>query len=822
MSNAKTSTVYLKDINNFIAGKIKSFNSLEGYHNALLNDDQEVLPFLERVIMNAHKYQQLQSKYAADAKSQYKLFKALTIWLYAINGVALFVLFVVLVDKVLRTEMGLSQVQLVLAFALTIVITNFFFMMCASAFKDKADDLKSIEAALPSHIDSYFNDFNNTHGVAMYYALKRNLSEARDSPWIKEIDTYFKEYVRINPKTKIVTYYPSVAEIRVNDDWHKLVDTLYSSTLQKFVKNGASNRDEIETILRFTDDMAMVKDIVVESTSLKEYFINPKYNSVGVEHITEEQLVTIVKTEIVPVFNIKKGIYKFANMGISENTKGLKSLGTFEDVGDGLFSCQNNPICSLAHYDATTGKYDLYAGEVGEGTLLVNKNGSDIYLFDTNNNPHNLAVSVRESPNNVVTVNVANNSVSLLHAALNLLRNPLADKLVAISQKHDNMIKFVDIESLIVSQLEIAYGTEFVSLIKSSLTDILQIVDERISLLASIDGPNNQLYLSSKEFIDKFSSLKFKDFSNLYYHVVKLDNVCNALYTTIQTNLATGKSASNNSFTNENRSLSMKRFVLINASITLVIGYAYFALGQFNSFERTGTSNITHTFHATLDKVFMFGVPLVFVFFLIVLMVSWYKKQEALTTFNRDVLVENGADLMTALGRLKDDVHDVYDSITSNKNANLSGEMPLSQISIPPEKITLLHEHAIQTLTSLDKCNLLIEGSDVELPFPWTDISINMISVGLCAFVLFVVLTRVSPIQTIDDIKRLIKIRTSGDVSQLSNATDDEVSAILKLVAFLVFVMVVGMFSIKLLHSTFDLQKGLYNSPYYGKLKCAK
>ena len=461
--------------------------------------------------------------------------------------------------------------------------------------------------------------------------------------------------------------------------------------------------------------------------------------------------------------------------------------------------------------------------------------GNDCYLYKQRFSSIGTSVSVKK----------------LFDSVKHLVRK----QLVSVCEKHDFKINLLNMEKDIKDRLAVAHGPDFLIAVGNEISDLLEKVqqecqDAQKRKLEESKEPKNEMslenkYISVDGFIEKFDKLTFAEFMSMGTNVDTLAAGVSHLNGQISQQIADNRSATNNIFLAKERQLSSyKMFVGFGTAIAV---FAYFQIvlkgfinqsndGKNPTKSNTGKGKSIYKVSkdiidgVSVDSYFRMFVPLIFLVLSVIIVVSWIKKTEALNDYNRDVLEKNGAALVENTTEMKSQWEMIQKKYTGNTKEQKNKFTPntlLKDMTIVKEDKVTLYNWLVGSVDLLDKCNLLFDGADIDLQFPWMDITINLAIAAVCLIVASFVLYKLSPSTLLSDLKQLyieMKRSKAGETVDLSRWCEDDtedISVSLKFVGFIIFLMIMWMFGSKLMDSAENYKMGLYNSKYYKEDRCA-
>lgn len=412
----------------------------------------------------------------------------------------------------------------------------------------------------------------------------------------------------------------------------------------------------------------------------------------------------------------------------------------------------------------------------------------------------------------------------------------IVKKLVQIVKQTNYEFSIANNTSTIEDGIKGYVGTTVYETISLKVNTILEKAQSTADKLQKQTGAAPAKYVSKDQFISNMNSKTYADFASMFYSIDTLAIVTTSLNTQVQSNLASNLSAEENIFLAQERNLQQQKTLLICLSIALVLSYILYEVWNFNVGARSSTTRggadgvpavktIVKGASYSIDKFFRFAVPLVCIFFAIVVMVSVYKKNKALYEYNRQVLEKNGGNLVSSVQDLEATVRQISDKI-SHGGKNFSLDTQLRDMNLSSDELKNLYDNTINTLDLLDKCNLLMDGGNIMMPFPWSDVILNMSLIAVSIGVVIVAVSRIDPVGTFTDLRELnmtamkVKAGLPVDLGYLKDQEQQDMSITLKVIALIVFIMMTVMFSMRLLESSDNYKQGLYNSKYFANSEC--
>lgn len=231
-----------------------------------------------------------------------------------------------------------------------------------------------------------------------------------------------------------------------------------------------------------------------------------------------------------------------------------------------------------------------------------------------------------------------------------------------------------------------------------------------------------------------------------------------------------------------------------------------------------------------IDIFIKYAIPGAAFFFIVALMISYYKKVKDTHEFNKETIDSNTFQFKTSIN----DLNDMFAKLDKNINiANRNQKIKdLTIISIDDK--TDVHKSVLNIIDKFEKCNYVIVSAKAELPFPYTDVIIDSFMIAITLLCILYIVAQFRPITRIDNIKELNKLLEKGqyldgdetfkqEVKDFALCHDQEIDSIiftLKIIFFVFIFMFLIFYSSKILASSNDFMYGLYNSMYFEESRC--
>jgi hypothetical protein len=897
MSYLKSSLFYLKDINNFLKEKHDQYKTFDNYIQTLYMNEKELVPFLERVIMNVHNYFLNKQRFIDDAKRQISMYNSIRICLILVDTFITTLLTYFIweaYNEVVPSKK--HKMENILAYIIAILIVNFALVSIIKTVEHRMYDFEGrVEKRIP--VEDIFMDFHRKEGVALYYALRRGFTEPTSSKYRKDIKKYYKIYT---PTKNGITSYPTLQDVRLHKDYKNIVASVRNTLTTKFETAAAkpelptqSNYASIDKQLRYSDTTTLVRETTTQGNILNTYVANVQKEG---EPLNPSQIHKIIEDEIVPLFSIKQSIYEVEGLKIKNPSDFRKSIGAPETVSSNIecmLKCEMNDACLVAAYQVSSKTCNMVADTLPKGTHTQLSN-DDLLYVKSSTADNNIFVEGGEVRNAVQTYDTEVNGVCIseclagencvkyikdkkctistgekididniipkecknagelctyykqdikqigksydIGAVLEHGKEKISQQIVSIVQKYKYEINILDNSELIQKSLANVLGQETFNNVADKVRYILDISQSKADKSRKTVKHTVVKYIASDQFVKKFNEMTYGEFASFYYCVDSLDTTVTALNTIVQSNIANNLSGEDSIFLAQERKLKMYKFALVFVSIITILGFIYYHSSNsslkgvpFPPTPKNRHDVIRGPLYSAsfikIESLFSMTVPLVIIFFFIILMSSLYIKARALYRYNREILEKNGGNLTAAIDDLEKNVKEIQQLIVA-RNKRYSLDTKMSEMNISSDQVKEIYNSTIRVVELLDKCNLLTDGSSIKLPFPWTDVTLNIVLIAVSIFVVGFVIMQIEPIRKFNEIRELnilfkkLKDGLNVDTKFLEYDEDDDIGPVLKIIAFIVFFIIIILFSQKLIGSSNDYERGLYNSRYYMESKC--
>ena len=380
-------------------------------------------------------------------------------------------------------------------------------------------------------------------------------------------------------------------------------------------------------------------------------------------------------------------------------------------------------------------------------------------------------------------------------------------------------------------------------------------LDQAIELkrrIARANDKTDRKLITSAEFVSRINDLMFHDLErglDTFY----LYEILNDFYMDVSGAIGTSEAVTPNNRTDHNIFYAQqKKFKIANTTLTFVYiiiaeFFVYYLLSWMQNFSALNAEeqdilarkqsnpddiNAKNQWleHKTkkLNSWVKIIIPLLLCIFMCVLLFSYYTKATDAFKFNRDTIETNTSDLIDAITKLDTNISAIRDTINNNTFARIVDIKEITE-----DMKVELYANISELVDKYEKCNYIINVSQTYLPFPYTEVTIDMFMIAAIVLGFVYVMGQMNPYTRLLKIRKLQKMREDIMYQQDSEASylislekkshEDELDTIvfaLKLIFFIFVFMFLIFYIINIISSTGDFKNGLYNSAYFEESRC--
>lgn len=860
--------------------------SINTYLDLVKNKDTEVFAFLDSVIMNRHRYQIAKQAFIDRSKEQEKFNGNLKTALIVLNAVigAGVIIAVLATSKIFSSGEGAPSASNKIKIVILTITGLFVYTIASYVSITYCDQLKGDYGRAQTYNymgERFFDKFENIKAVAMYQAHRFAFTEPA-GPDKKMIKSYYDEFV--TNKKKRAAAKMNLPEIRAHPDWSLIVDNCRPEYAVKAAQAGMTNMDVTtqreldalaneENVLRMWDNRTLLQEIRNKSKSMMTLVTKLKDGDVD-DKLNDAAIAEIVKKDIVPLF-LQRDIIHLQDVAIKNPNKfSIKPVEQFtvENEQDGIIYMQRNLNCNFVVYDASKKVCAAFEEKtLPKSTVLMFSKGSSLFIVkdekETNRFVFLEAGDLIDIPKELISdmapktedcvsecmddptcvgfkysndkcrklVSMARPSFDIVQREcsgpscttykfdigevgrpidrlgfFDVASSSLQTKVYQLSQKYNFEFKWLTYTELIRTELDVAYKSNEIDMVMIKTIEILEAAD--VMARNSTKSVATK-FISLDRFTSKLDDMTLGDIIFYRKNVIqKLYDVIYVLHGKVEEGIANPTAAEKNMFVEKERALSRQKVLVYSLASCLVLAYVYYAA---DSYEKLGKEL---TYASLLMPLIVIGV-------IASIMISYHIKQESMYDYNRTVLESNNTKLLDSIFILTVAVDKLQKQVP-----NKSIKAKIGELFVREETKQDIYDNIVQVINMLERCNLMTDASSVLLPFPYVDISINVVMILVSIYVILYMVQTMSPVENIFQIRltnKIVKLVQDHpgkymmkDFPELTCLSPDTSS--LKVIGIVVFVIISVMFSTKVLRSSSEYGQGLYNSRYFAEARCAK
>jgi hypothetical protein len=399
--------------------------------------------------------------------------------------------------------------------------------------------------------------------------------------------------------------------------------------------------------------------------------------------------------------------------------------------------------------------------------------------------------------------------------------------------------------------------------------EIIGKIDKQLVLKRSTNGAalgksddQKLRFVDAKEFELKIDTISFNDFLK-GLDSTYLSDIVNNYYLKIST--ASQDASSPTSFTmydiyfNNRKNLDLIKVFVSLLTTFLVLGYMFFATTLYEEWHYGKLKHQNLMDEANKNTKQELKIELIYaetkrydnerqvmimkaiivpiaLFFFLVLIISYYKKYSTKINFNRDMIESNTSKFKSALNNLNTKLLLISNNITAMSSYKpLTANTPIGKLSAmaDTDKEEIL-QLILTVIDKYEKCNYVNVAADAQLPFPYTEITLDLFMLAVTILVICYIFAKFSPLERIKNIKDLHRHKERASFGYVDPDFEKEMKETfachlsdidgimfaVKIIAFMFIVMFLLFYSTLIMSSSNDFKNGLYNSKYFMDGKC--
>ena len=419
-------------------------------------------------------------------------------------------------------------------------------------------------------------------------------------------------------------------------------------------------------------------------------------------------------------------------------------------------------------------------------------------------------------------------------------------------------IKLKDYSMYIIGRLQDIHG-ELKPEVKARAIEVIDMIDadvkNKLMTSESTYGKksNDLRFLDLDSFITKIDDMSYTDLrSGLNHEYFK--SILDTFYYAVSNSVNASTGNTKDIYFNEEKRLKLSNQGFVLFVVILSIGVLYHVIGVFDEYKYTGKAKDKYF----MDKIDLTGIspekrkeinnmrfdfmdkkvnlwfkgiiPITAVVFVMCLFWSFLRKSKAKYNFNRETIDSNTASLRASVHELSMLFTDMD---TRVKKAEITSTLRnLPQITIDDK--TKMYESVKNIIDRFEKCNYILAAQTGDIPFPYTEATIDMFMILLCILCIIYIYGKINPIERMRDLKTLYALKEKGQYLENDKDFTDEVTAkakchdtdidsivfTIKVLFFLFVIMFLLFYSTKVVQSTSEYEFGIYNSVYFEEALC--
>lgn len=379
-------------------------------------------------------------------------------------------------------------------------------------------------------------------------------------------------------------------------------------------------------------------------------------------------------------------------------------------------------------------------------------------------------------------------------------------------------------------------------------------IKQQTSLKKLVGITDETRYLEPADFINNIYDMTFVDFYE-GFEIQFLKDIVDDFYTKI-TEAQTYKNGNNadNIYYERTKSLDVYEKFMVLLFLLIALSFLYYCftyikdeftdIVEYRKKQRDiidaiqdddvkiKKSNALAKEYAKLltNWLIKFLIPLATMIFIIALIYSFYVKKRDTFRYNKDMIESNTSEFKTSIHKLEEKLVYLNQTVPSKEKIN-----KITNISTftDDDKFEIF-AHIKNVVDKFEKCNYIMESANMQLPFPYTEIVMDVFMILVLVAALMYILAKLEPLEKINKIKSYnmmaekvkagINDKEFNDKLDINeNCHDEDMDSIiytLKIIVFIFILVFLLFYSTKLLSSSSEFKAGLYNSNYFEESRC--
>jgi hypothetical protein len=397
----------------------------------------------------------------------------------------------------------------------------------------------------------------------------------------------------------------------------------------------------------------------------------------------------------------------------------------------------------------------------------------------------------------------------------------------------------------------------------STYSELISKIDKELQLKRVTNSgdifasESSKRFITEDDFVAKIDKVSFRDLYNGFNSDYLLD-IVKGFYVKISENTQNKRRTLKDIYYTQEKTLQQVKILLILLGHILVAVGVYYTIVLYEERERVKSEQerditslekqsstdpsdprlyLAYKRQRNYEAMYWMklGALYVSLFFFLMLMISFYKKARAKFDFNRETIEANTAELKSAIDALNTQMQYLRNQVvsTGGQNAKLNTLVgKLTEIS-KSDKLSMFKK-VITIVDKFEKCNYINVASKVQLPFPYTEITMDMFMLIVTIMTLFYITARIKPLERIRKIKDLRRQRERtlmgeqdkellAELNEYYNCHISDMDSLMfaiRIVVFLAIIMFMMFYSSLVISSSNQFKAGLYNSLYFEQGRC--
>jgi len=419
-------------------------------------------------------------------------------------------------------------------------------------------------------------------------------------------------------------------------------------------------------------------------------------------------------------------------------------------------------------------------------------------------------------------------------------------------------IKLKDYSAYIITKMEDMHGT-LKPEVKARVVELINQIDTDVKTkLASVETTygkkmNDLRFLDLDTFVGKIDDIPYADLK-IGLNYVYFKSILDQFYFAVSNSVNAKSSNTKDIYFHDTKRINLSKQAFILLVVIFSTFIVYHIIGIFDEYkfagkainkyfaDKTNINNmppeqrkeINNMRFAFMDKKvslwFKALIPIAGMIFILSLVWSFVRKSEAKHNFNRETIDGNTSSLRASVHELNLLFSELDSRIRTGETTALIKNLP--QITMDDK--TKMYENMKNIVNRFEKCNYILAAQQGDIPFPYTEATIDMFMILICILCLIYVYGKIDPIERVRDLKALYALKEKGqylendqdftnEVTTKAKCHDSDIDSIvftMKVLFFLFVIMFLIFYSTKVLQSTSEYEFGIYNSIYFEESLC--